>query len=320
MARLIRRYELLIGDPYELDPTKITLAPFLTPEDKLNALEDGIRKANEDRGGFRITELHIEFSVEKTNQGTSPNTSTIKVANLSDKVVKYLENRSGKKTVILLKCGYEGEDLKTVIVGNLEKYKDSFNNETRWTELFVVDGGANYQNTLTSRFYPKGTNVDSIVSDLMGDINLPKSGGYVADTGAITEKAFYFNGNVFDQLHRLAVYYDYRFSVQDGTCFWMPIGVGFRKNAVVISPNTGLIGDISPIDATQGVSQNNSTELNPGVKFTTLLNGSLLPETTVKLKSRNKTGNYKINKVTHKGSYEGASWVSEVEAEEVGII
>ena len=315
-----RKYELLIGDPYKIDASQISLAPFLTPEAKLNALEDGIRKANEEKSGYKISDSHIEFTIEKTKSGQSPNTASIKVANLSDEVVSYLENRTGKKTVILLKCGYEGEPLKTITLANLERYTDRFSKETRWTELFLAEGGANFQETFTSRYYPSGTSVDSIVSDLISDLKLPRSGAFVYKGGETTDKDFYFSGNVYDQLHRLSVFYDYNFSVQDGVCFWMPIGVGLKKNVVLLSPDTGLIGDVAPLDATPGISQNNTKELNPGIKFTSLLDGALHPEATVKIESRNKTGAYKINKVIHKGSYEGTAWFTECEAEQVEIV
>jgi hypothetical protein len=56
-----------------------------------------------------------------------------------------------------------------------------------------------------------------------------------------------------------------------------------------------------------------------GLVVESLLNGALVPELTVYLKSRYITGFYKILEVSHTGSYEsdGADWKTELKLAEV---
>lgn len=320
MAKYLRRYELVIGETYSISKDEILQGPTVPAESKLKEIEEGLSKDPQQNSGLLLTEHRIEFNIEKTKSGYSPNTAKITIYNASDKTVDFLENKVGKKSLVLLKAAYQGEELKTIFMGNLEKFLDNFDKETRRTELTLADGGANFQETTTARYYPVGTPVDQIVSDLISDTFLPKGGSHVYKTGEAIAKPWYFSGSVIAEVNKLAAYYDYNFSVQDGACFWTPAGKAWKRDVVKISPETGLIGEVSPIDATEGTSQNNKTNTNPGIKFTSLLNGSLLPETTVFVESRTKEGAFKISKVVHKGDYEGNDWYTEVEAEQVELL
>jgi len=49
-----------------------------------------------------------------------------------------------------------------------------------------------------------------------------------------------------------------------------------------------------------------------GLTVTTLLNGAILPESTVYLNTRYIKGFYKVAEVTHKGGYESGEWTTEL--------
>lgn len=323
MRKYIRQYELVIGEPYSITKDEVANIPEIPFKSKVKPLEDAVLKANKEKegvNGYLISDLHIEFNVTKTKSGLSANTAFVTIYNMSDTMVNYLENKSGKKVVVLLKTGYQGSELKNVFIGNLERFEDVFDKQTRKTKLFITDGGANLQETTTSRYYPKGTSLDSIIGDLVSDTLLPKSGGNVYKTNITTAKPWYFSGNVVRELLKVGNYYQYSFSVQDGACYWTPAGKAADVMATVVSPDTGLIGQVTALDSTQGISQNSLSDNNPGVRFKVLMDGNLIPESVVVLDTSTKSGSYKITKVTHKGSYEGSIWYSEVEAEEVVLL
>ena len=54
-------------------------------------------------------------------------------------------------------------------------------------------------------------------------------------------------------------------------------------------------------------SKKSSKEDN-GIVVTTALNGAILPESTIYLKSRKYTGFYKVTEVEHKGNLESGEW------------
>lgn len=320
MATFDAQYELLIGDPYQITRDEVVQGPVAPTASKLKALEDNVQNADLERSGYKLSEHNIRFNITKTKNGDSPNTMTITLDNLSDEVVNYLSNRTGKKTMVLLKAGFKDPGMDTIFVGNVEKYTDDFGQPTRKTVLTVADGGANYQETSTYRYYPVGTPVDTIVNELISDTFLPKGGANIYPVGESTIKPLYFNGSVISQLIKLANMYQFNFSVQDGACFWTPAGKATQKEVVKFSSESGLIGTVDLVDSTQGVSQNTSSKTNKGIHFRVLLNPNVLPETVVYVESTTITGAFKVSKVLHRGNLEGKIWDSEVWAEEVELL
>lgn len=322
MEKFGRKYELIIGNPYTVTRKEILDGPEKFYESKVRAIEDELLSANRRESGFLFNEHQIEFSFEKNKSGVSPNAGSITIINAPQTLVDYLDNKSGKKTAVALKCGYEGSDLNLIFIGNIERVIDTFNRETRRTSLHLVDGGVNFQEATTVRYYPKGTSADEIIEGLMSDTLLPKSGANVYKLGITIDKPWYFSGSSFVELTKFAHYYDYNFSVQDGTCLFTPTGKARRREIVAkITPDTGLVGTITAIDRNDGISQNKASSNNPGVKFKCLLDGTLLPENLVYAEDSNRKGAaYKMTKVSHKGSFEGDYWYTEVEAEQVQLL
>ena len=320
MAIFGAQYELLIGDPYSITREEIIQGPTVPLRSKLKPLEDDIQNADLERTGFKLAEHNIKFSINKTKNGSTPNNMNITVDNLPDQVVNYLGTRTGQKTMILLKAGFETPGIDTVFVGNLEKYTDNFNQPTRKTTITVSDGGANYQEAKTYRYYPTGTSVDVIINDLISDTFLPKGGANVYATDETTIRPLYFNGSVVSQLNKLANMYKYNFSVQNGAVYWTPAGRARDIDALLLSAETGLIGTVDLVDNTQGISQNTPSEINRGIHFKALLNAHIIPETVVFVESSTITGAFKVSKVVHMGNLAGKTWHSEVWAEEVELL
>lgn len=310
------RYELLIGEPYKISKEDILIGPEVPRANKLKAIEDSITKAEEEKLGYKIFEHNISFKVDKSSASSTPNKAEITVDNFSDDVVNYLTRHTGKKLTILLKAGFESTTMNTIFVGTIESFTDDFDNPTRKTKIVAVDGGVNMQETHTYRYYPQGTNVDTIVRDLISDTFLPRGGANVYATGETTIKPLYFNGSVISQLIKLADMYDYNVSIQDGTVFWTPLGRMVSKEVLKLTKDSGLIGNISPIDQTNGISQNRTSKTNTGIKFKCLLNSDLVPETVVYLEDSGYDGAYKLSKVKHTGQLEGNHWETYCEAEE----
>lgn len=93
-----------------------------------------------------------------------------------------------------------------------------------------------------------------------------------------------------------------------------------------ISPETGLIGSPEPfhndIKPTNKVTKSSKKAKKPsdGVKFKCEINGAILPEKTVWLKSRDYDGAFKVISVSHTGDREGKNWTSECESVSVSAL
>lgn len=333
-----RRYEVLVGKPYTFtenrSPTLGTGADLvLDPNDKSLARAKVLESyfASERTNSLAISKHQVKFDIEKTGGDSSDgNTAEITLFNLADSTVNFLNNNSGDKTFITLKAGYSDEGMKTIFRGNIVKVVDKREGVLRRTKINVSDGGVFMKEMMTSRSYPKGTKLDKIVDDLLIDIDLPR--GSVAKLGdeVVTKHRTIFYGKSVDQLKRVLESHNYAFNVQD--FFGYVIARSLEKakedaqstDAVgavpLITPTTGLIGSPSFTDDSAAMTAKEA-DTNPpnGISFKCLLNGSLLPNTYVKIQSKDFNGVYRLTKVVHKGGYEGNEWFSECEAEDVAL-
>lgn len=331
----IRKYEILIGKPYTFNEgedvnARSNLGLFLEPTYR-RALILEQYFASESTNSIAIRDHHVEIDIEKTGgESSDGNQANVVIFNLSDETVKYLENNSGDKTFITIKAGYSDDGLLTIFRGNVTKVIDQFEGVNRKTKLTLSDGGVFIKEQLTSRSYPKGTKLDKIVDDLVLDLDLPR--GSIAKLGddVVTKSRTIFYGKSADQLKRVLESRNFAFNIQDMFTYVIARAQEKakeeaqsrdQKNRVpVISPETGLIGSPSFIDDSASMTSKEA-DINPpnGIKFRSLMNGALLPNTYVKIKSRKFNGIYRISKVHHRGSYEGSEWYTDCEAENVAL-
>ena len=100
------------------------------------------------------------------------------------------------------------------------------------------------------------------------------------------------------ELGRLCDSIGYTWSVQDGNLQLLPNGGALAREAILLSPDTGLVG--SPEQGKHGV-----------VKAKAFLVPGLVPGQTVQLQSRGTSGNYRIETAEYTGESRGTgpgSW------------
>lgn len=300
-----RTYTLVIGKPVYIGDKPVNIDKY----------------TNINRGeAYKITDLHMEFSVQKDNS-KEPNKGHITVYNLPDEIVNYLDLNQRESLAVMLHAGYNGDE-KLIFSGTVEWVEDTFPEETRQTKLILGDGTLNLTTALTTRSYRKGTSYNTVLNDLVTDLKLPK--GRVVDFGNETlQHAMAFTGNASQNLDNLARNTGSTFSVQDGTVYWTRQGSRFASSIFEISEESGMIGTPTPkqpassktrkkkVTKKTTTADKDVTE-DVGWTVTTLLNGAILPETTVYLKSKYKTGFFKVIELTHAGGYEQGDWTTEL--------
>ena len=134
-----------------------------------------------------------------------------------------------------------------------------------------------------------------------------------------------FSGNAANNLNRLAKNTGSTFSVQDGAVYWTTEGKRFNTVLFEISAESGMHDSPSPQNPEPGKrrlekrkkSKSKSLKAkaikeDAGLTVTITLNGAIIPESTVYLKSLKHTGFYKVVNLTHKGRREGGDWVTEL--------
>lgn len=304
-----------------------------------------VQKRNEsDSGVYEISSdtgfANIEFDLQKDNS-KEPNKGYVVVYNLSDDTVNYLDAHQADAVAVLLEAGYDNDN-QVIFSGTVEFVEDTWDGPTRKTKLIFGDGTENIIKCQTTRSYAKGTPMDTVLNDLLNDMNLPR--GRVVKFGDQTlQYSMAFSGNTAENLRKFARLTNSNFSVQDGAVYWTKTGKRFKDSVFEISAETGMHGsptpknpepakkrkakaaakkgkeDKSPItDEQAGVTgKKKGKKKNPkedvGLTVTTVLNGAIIPESTIYLKSRKYTGFYKVITVHHKGQVEGGGdWVTEL--------
>lgn len=308
-----RTYTLVFGRPVYIGEKPVNIESYT-------------KKTANGANGFEVKDLHMEFDIKKDNS-KEPNKGYITVYNLSDETVNYLDANQRENLAVMLHAGYNGDE-KLVFSGTVEFVEDKFDDETRQTKLILGDGTLNLFSAQTSRSYRKGTKLDTVMNDLISDLKLPK-GRVISFGDATLQHSMAFTGTASQNLANLARNTNSNFSVQDGAVYWTREGSRFANTMFEISEEGGMIGSPSPKNPEKGkkakakktvkkptAASSDDKKAKPqedvGMTVTTVLNGAILPESTVYLNSKRYKGFYKVINVKHKGGYEGGEWTTEL--------
>lgn len=269
---------------------------------------------------------NIEFEVKKDNS-KEPNKGYVTIYNLSDSAVSYLDANQRESLAVILEAGFDGQN-EVLFSGTVEFVQDNWEGNTRTTKMILGDATNNLMTAKTSRSYKKGTPLDTVLNDLISDLKLPV--GRVVKFGAQTlQYSMAFSGNASSNLDRLAKNTGSTFSVQDGAVYWTKVGKRFARAVYEISAESGMHDSPSPQNPEpakrrlekkkKSKSKKKNTpktsgqiKEDAGLTVTTELNGAIIPESTIYLKSKKYTGFYKVVALTHKGQLEGGDWTTEL--------
>lgn len=307
MKALERTYTLIIGRPVYIGEKPVNIERYASNTNQGEA--------------YKITDLHMTFELKKDNS-KEPNKGFVSVFNLSDEVVNYLSINQRESLAVLLHAGYNGEE-KLIFSGTIEWVQDEFKDDTRETKFIFGDGTLNLTTATTSRSYRRGTPTNQVLNDLISDLKLPK--GRVVDFGNATiQNSMAFTGSASQNLENLARNTGSTFSVQDGAVYWTKEGSRFANVMFEISEDGGMVGvptlkqpaiskkkKKKDTKETSKEKEKNVKE-DVGLTVTTLLNGAILPESTVYLNTRYIKGFYKVIELTHRGGYESGDWTTEL--------
>lgn len=318
---LNRAYKLLIGAATNVEKKKTKNSSFSSTVD-LDTKMSSTTKSSSTL--HLLTEYQISFNIKKDNN-KDPNQGEITIYNLSDDTVNYINRSIRNNLAVALSVGYEGQELTMIFKGTVQWVSDSFNNTERRTVLHCLDGGINIAEARTSRSYPKGTKVKKVVGDLVKDLGTTEGNIHI-DTEQTLSSSTVMCGNTSHYLENICRGIDHNVSIQDGSVYVTPRSQMSSARCAYISPETGLVGSPEPfhndIKPTKKVTKSTKKAKKPtdGVKFKCEMNGAILPEKTVWLKSHDYDGAFKVVSVVHSGDKEGKDWTTEVESVSVSAI
>jgi len=237
--------------------------------------------------------LRIVFQVEK-NSESNANTAKISIYNLGSKGRALAER---KKAFVLLEAGY-GERFEQLFYGDVTRAYISRQGPDWVITAECGDGSVALRSVHIDKSYAPGTDVKNIIQDVVqGFVDQGKVviGSLLGLKSEKAQSGMALSGagkSILDDLTRKQ---GLEWSIQDNTLQILPSDRDIGRQAVLLSPSTGLIG--SPI--------RREVEGGQGVEFKALILPQLFPGRLIKIESRQVTGFFKLREVSFAGDTHG---------------
>jgi len=255
--------------------------------------------------GARVEGLRISFEIDKTST-SDQNFAKIKIWNLSEESKAYV---TMKNSVVILEVGY-GPDTGELFKGDITKASVQRQGPDVITELECGDGHLALKNAKLDKSYIKGTPMRVVFMDAMAalkleGISISESGLKIKDE--VLQNGFTASGPVKGILDNLVAKMGKKWSIQDNEFVMLDLDEDVGGEAVVLSPDSGLVGNVVQVDG--------------GVQFKALIQPELKPGKLVELWTRDIVATpFKIVKVKYQGDTHDNPWYANCEAIDVGGI
>jgi hypothetical protein len=253
--------------------------------------------------GVKVSALRISFDIEKTRESTA-NTAKITIYNLNPNNRDLLKNK--ENLTIILEVGY-ADDFDQLWVGDIARSSTRRQGSDFITTIESEDGGQALREAKIDKSYAPGVSAKTIVGDLIQsfkDAGQTVGGTVTKVKDEIAQNGFTASGISKIVLEQLLAKQGLEFSIQDNEIQILEQLAATEDEAVVLTPETGLIG--SPFAREKGIEFRaliQSTKLRPG--------------RPVRIQSLDFDGFFKINKARYQGDTHDKAWYVICEAEEV---
>lgn len=253
---------------------------------------------------IRISDLRVTFRVEKSLQ-KEPNTAEIEVYNLNQGSRALTQT---KPIAVRLEAGYDG-NTELLFVGDVN-WASSKLGATDWvTRLQCGDGSRAFNFARINKSYRAGTPAVDVLKDVAGSMGLkvPTSAGEAVEFAKqfVSGKTSFGSSSL--ELDRIVKNAGRSWSVQNGKLQIVKDGVPIGRTQYTISEDTGMIG--SP---EYGAPRN--AKETPTITVRMLLHPGLAPGGLARIKSREVSGDFRIEKVSHSGDSQSQDWTTTIEA------
>lgn len=283
--------------------------------------------------GKELTGLRISFSIEKGSTKT-PNKCSCKIWNMAESTRKQVEVIGN---VLILKAGYtEDVGLVQIFAGTVIRSLTVREGADWVTQLEMQDGFFEFRDAKASLSYAPGATTRQVLTGISEKFGLP-----IRKLPDFIDKqypaGFAFVGRVREAMDKVCHLAGLEWSIQGREIQIIKKGGVYKKQAIFLSSDTGMIG--SPEQESQtmtekaaaklGFTKNQAgvrtiRELNRegqfeenlmvmGFKVRSLLQPTIEPGGYVKVKSKSINNEFfRVETITHAGDTHGTDWHSEV--------
>lgn len=276
--------------------------------------------------------LDASFRVVKTRK-KEPNTCELTIFNLNEESRASLAEAGSPR--LKLSAGYKGREttsssalqaVDSLLAGSGDPstsgvgvifegdMRDAVSNyePPDWITTFESgDGERSSQFARVNRSFAEGTSVDKVLNSIAAEMGVG-IGNTVAqaikakllEAGSEFINGVTVSGPAHKEFDRIVKSSGLEWSIQDDVIQLLPVGAVLLDTAVVLTPETGLIG--SPTIGTDGV-----------VRLRALMNSDIVPAREIQIKSRAITGRLRAERCEYIGSISDTPFYVDVEASEL---
>ena len=271
--------------------------------------------------------LHIGFSIEKDTTKES-NKAKLEIYNLSEATRKKIELAD---TEVEIYAGYERAGGAILAFKGTVTYGFTRDAGTDCiTTLDLADGTVALRDSYCSLSYAPGTSAKTIIQRCANEMGVPVV--YGEDVGELEsyKNGFSFIGQAKDGLTEICDALGLSWSIQNNILNIILAGGTSTNRGLVFSPQSGLVGvperivqaeyksnKSNPKKTQKERAKKEKPRKKAGWKINTLLVPSVNPADMVKVESEWITGWFRVEKVSHRGDYNGTNWGSAMELIEV---
>ena len=271
--------------------------------------------------------LHIGFQIDKDTTKES-NKAKLEIYNLSDATRKKIEVAD---TEVEIYAGYEKAGGAILAFKGSVTYGFTRDAGTDCiTTLDLADGTKAMRDSYCSLSYAPGTSAKTIIQRCANDMGVPVV--YGDDVGELEsyQNGYSYIGQADGALTEICNALGLSWSIQNNILNIILAGGTSTNRGLVFSPQSGLVGvperiiqaeyksnKSNPKKTAKKKAKKEKPRKKAGWKIQTLLVPSVNPADMVKVESKWITGWFRVEKVSHRGDYNGTNWGSAMELIEV---
>lgn len=259
-------------------------------------------------GGPQNMPLHVQFSIERTEQKTS-NTAKVSVWNLSQDHINALGE---KDCIVELRAGYGGS-MTVVFGGVVTKVETEMDDGDRKTSVEVTDTRVELRDTWISLSYNGKINTKKILDDIGSQMGVTITYSYNAEFIDIPN-GYSYVGKAEGALTKICDTSKLVWSIQNGVLQIKKQYDTLLREVYVLSPDSGLVG--YPNKLVKGKA-NSDQKNQDGYEVTYLMNAAINIDDYVYLQSKVATGYFRVSKIQIDGDNFEGDWLCKAELLEV---
>lgn len=250
--------------------------------------------------GTKHPDLRIIFEIDKTSE-TNANPAKIQIYNLKESSRTFLEQK--ENVIVILEVGYE-DNVDQLFTGDIVKSSTKKEGSDLITTIEAKDGTFVLENSHIDKSYEAGTNIKDVAKDVIK--SMKETGGLIINSveeilGETLQNGMSISGSSKKILENITNKQGREFSIQDNELQIVKQGGSTTEEAILLTPQTGLIG--KPIRREEGIEFKaliQTTKFRPGRK--------------IKIISSDIEGIYTARKIKYKGDSHGPDWFVSGEA------